>query len=200
MKKIIIDVLAGTMAIVGLVVSGALMVNAASADPGPQVCSQPHRFDATGPSHTYTAPDGMLVSGYCVKAGSVQQGNGPEYTVVDPPAKTVTIAHSSGKDISHYSVTLVPEETEPTDTPITDTPTEQPTDPTSTPPVVTETPVVPTTEPTWVPTVIDDIGWPEVEINCSAHKCTKTTKNSETGEVIDHEEIVYPVTAEEEGL
>ncbi len=55
---------------------------------------------------TITAPDGFLITGYCVKAGSENQGNGPEYYVVDPPAASVVIGHSTGKAISHYSYTL----------------------------------------------------------------------------------------------
>ncbi|HEY9324247.1 MAG TPA: hypothetical protein VIP50_04885 [Agromyces sp.] len=54
-----------------------------------------------------TAPTGKLIAEVCVKAGSVKQGNGPEYTTVTPPSKTYTISHSSGKDISHYSVRYV---------------------------------------------------------------------------------------------
>ncbi|MEF3404279.1 hypothetical protein [Agromyces sp. CCNWLW203] len=54
-----------------------------------------------------TAPDGKLIAEVCVKAGSVNNGNGPEYTTVTPPSKTYTISHSSGKEISHYSVRYV---------------------------------------------------------------------------------------------
>ena len=55
---------------------------------------------------TITAPDGYVITGYCVKAGSAKQGNGPESYVVDPPVTSVVISHSSGKGISHYSYTL----------------------------------------------------------------------------------------------
>jgi hypothetical protein len=51
---------------------------------------------------TYTAPAGYLVSSWCVKAGTEI-----EVHEVDPPTATITITHSSGKGISHYSVTLV---------------------------------------------------------------------------------------------
>lgn len=51
---------------------------------------------------TITAPEGSLITGYCVKAGSTQQGNGPLYVVVDPPQESVTISYTD-KDISHYS-------------------------------------------------------------------------------------------------
>lgn len=56
---------------------------------------------------TYTAPEGYLVSSWCVKAGTTT-----DVHELDPPVRTITISHSSGKGISHYSVTLVkaPEE------------------------------------------------------------------------------------------
>jgi hypothetical protein len=62
---------------------------------------------------TLTAPDGYLISGYCVKAGSVNQDEGPEYYAVEPPAASVEISHSTGKAISHYSYTLVEDASEP---------------------------------------------------------------------------------------
>lgn len=75
------------------------------------------------------APEGELISGYCVKAGSIVQGDGPEFYAVDPPQQSVTISHKSGKDISHYSVSYVPEPT-PTPTPEpTPEPTPTPTEP-----------------------------------------------------------------------
>ena len=45
----------------------------------------------------------MLITGYCVKAGSIHQGLGPEYVTVNPPVASMTITHSSTKDVSHYS-------------------------------------------------------------------------------------------------
>jgi LPXTG-motif cell wall-anchored protein len=97
-----------------------LMVAPSGADnpnpPNPGVCAGTHLFppDETTTSITVTAPEGKLISGYCVKAGSLNQGDGPVYVVVDPPAKTVTITHPSGKDISHYVVTYVDEPVETT--------------------------------------------------------------------------------------
>ena len=103
-------------------------------------------------SLTLTAPEGKLISGYCVKAGSANQGLGPEFYTVDPPAKSVTISHSSGKDISHYSLTFVDEQTPPTETTPTDTtPTETtPTEttPTETTPTESTPPETTTTEST----------------------------------------------------
>lgn len=74
------------------------------------VCTGEHMSptaDGDLTTETYTAPEGFLISGFCVKAGSINQGDGPEYTPVDPPAESITFYHSSGKDISHFSVALV---------------------------------------------------------------------------------------------
>ena len=85
-------------------------------DPTDKVCTagDSGKVDVSGDhtTLTLTAPDGYLISGYCVKAGSANQGLGPEYYAVDPPAASVEISHSSGKAISHYSYTLVEDESE----------------------------------------------------------------------------------------
>jgi hypothetical protein len=51
---------------------------------------------------------------WCVKAGSIKQGNGPEYTTLTADADLV---HASGKGLSHVSVVVdgdpTPEPTEP---------------------------------------------------------------------------------------
>jgi hypothetical protein len=98
---------------------------------------------SSGSSVTVTAPDGKLISGYCVKAGSANQGLGPEFVPVSPPQKTVTISHSSGKDVSHYSLTYVDEEqpttTETTTTETTETTTTETTETETTPTTPTET-------------------------------------------------------------
>ena len=52
---------------------------------------------------TVTASPGHLIDWWCAKAGSVNQGLGPEEHDVDPPAESIVITHSSGKDLSHYS-------------------------------------------------------------------------------------------------
>lgn len=90
-----------------------LAVLGAQASPaaGAEVCAgeQLSPPDSTTTSFTYTAPDGYLVSSWCVKAGTT-----PEYHDANDghghvlPAKTVTIEHSTGKEISHFSVVLVP--------------------------------------------------------------------------------------------
>ena len=71
----------------------------------------------SNPMLEISAPEGFVITEYCVKAGSVQQGNGPEYVTVDPPTRTVIIEHPSGKDISHYSYSYEPEPTTPPTTP-----------------------------------------------------------------------------------
>ncbi|UUZ59187.1 hypothetical protein [Nocardioides sp. B-3] len=43
------------------------------------VCTGTHLEpdNQTTKSLTFTAPEGQLISGYCVKAGSIKQGDGP---------------------------------------------------------------------------------------------------------------------------
>lgn len=128
-----------------LAVALALMVvDIASAAPSEDRVCQPrdaHIHPGEGISEvTATAAEGQLIEGYCVKAGSANQGFGPEYVTLDSPVRTVTISHSSGKDISHFVVFF-------TDAPPTTTTTEPPSDSTTT----TTTPVVPSTTTTEVP-------------------------------------------------
>lgn len=106
-------------AVAALLVAGGIALAApASATPNHEgVCSDlsTGHIPGAGPSMDISAPEGKLIAEVCVKAGSVNQGNGPEYTPVDPALAEVTITHSSGKDISHYSVRYVdvPVEEEP---------------------------------------------------------------------------------------
>jgi hypothetical protein len=84
----------------------------AAGPPAGQVCPElDGKVDVKGSvkTLTLTAPAGFVIAGYCVKAGSTRRGNGPELVTVEPPQRSVVIAHSSGKDISHWSWTLVPE-------------------------------------------------------------------------------------------
>ncbi len=99
--------------------------------------------NSTTKSITVEAPEGKLISGYCVKAGSIKQGNGPEYVTVDPPAASVTITHSSGKDISHYVVFYI---NKPVDPPVT-VPEDPDPDPTTTTTVPDPDPTTTTTVP-----------------------------------------------------
>jgi hypothetical protein len=102
---------AAALAVVGALTmsSGLVMLSApaASAD-NEQVCGplDSGKIDTKGDpdSVTVSAPAGQLIDGYCVKAGSANQGEGPTYVEVVPPQQTVTISHPSGKDVSHYSV------------------------------------------------------------------------------------------------
>ena len=142
MKKLLM--IGAMVAVFGL---GTAAAFAASADKPPspsgqdenaQVCpaGDSGKIDVSGSqaSITVTAPAGKLISGFCVKAGSANQDLGPEFYTVSPPAKSVTITHSSGKDISHYSLTFVDDETTETH-PTETTPTE--TTPTHTTPTET---------------------------------------------------------------
>lgn len=74
-------------------------------------CPKDGKIDVAGEHHTLdlVAPAGKLIAGYCVKAGSIQQGDGPEVVWLDEPVSEITISHSSGKAISHYTVFLVDE-------------------------------------------------------------------------------------------
>ena len=113
-----------------------------------QVCpdNDTGHISGNSPSVTVTAPDGKLISGYCVKAGSANQELGPESVTVDPAQKTVTITHSSGKDISHYSLTYA-DEGEETTTETTETETTE-TETTETTPTTPETTTIETTTTT----------------------------------------------------
>ncbi|MFF2273187.1 hypothetical protein ACFVTX_12975 [Agromyces sp. NPDC058136] len=64
---------------------------------------------------TATAPDGKLIDGYCVKAGTTKY-----FVPVEPPQKTVEIDHPDKDSVSHYSVsyTDLPGEPEPGKLPI----------------------------------------------------------------------------------
>jgi hypothetical protein len=136
-KKIIM--LGATVAAFGLGGAAAFTAttDVASAGVGDgQVCPEGDsgKIDVSGSeaSITVTAPEGKLISGYCVKAGSANQDLGPEFHSVTP-ATTVTITPSSGKDISHYSLTLVDEAAETETTPLIDTTPTEPTLTESTP-------------------------------------------------------------------
>lgn len=113
------------------------------------------KIDVVG-SHksvTVTAPAGYLIDGYCVKAGSIQQGNGPEYVDVDPPVASITFEHSSGKDISHYAVSYVTIPSTTTTSTLAPTTTTTVTSTTSTLPTSTTTTVA---DPSTTTTLPDD--------------------------------------------
>ncbi|RPF20043.1 hypothetical protein [Myceligenerans xiligouense] len=97
-----------------------------------QVCPEEGKVETPdGPLEvTVTAPEGELISGYCVKAGE-----GIEEVTLDDPVAKYTIVPTSGKEISHYTLFFVPAPS-PTPTPTDSTPTPTPTEPTETPKVV----------------------------------------------------------------
>lgn len=137
-----------------LAISLAIGIPAAAFANG-QVCKglDSGKIDVSGEvsSLTLTAPEGTLIDGYCVKAGSAnQEDGGPVYVDLLEPVSSVTISHPTGKGISHYSFSTTPivvvepsptlpsEEPAPTEEPV---PSEEPTSPTPEP----EPTVVPTT-------------------------------------------------------
>ncbi|MDP3967024.1 MAG: hypothetical protein Q8Q02_01990 [Nocardioides sp.] len=61
-----------------------------------------------------SAPDGRTITGYCVKAGSTNAGDGPVYVDLATEVTTLVVRHPSGKAVSHYSVRYdVPPGTDP---------------------------------------------------------------------------------------
>lgn len=160
------------MIAVGLVLLliGGLAAVATATPPDGQICPalDSGKIDTTGDplSVTFTAPDGYLIDGFCVKAGSATQGLGAEFVTVDPPQKTVTITHSSGKAVSHYSVsyvkvpptttTTVPETTTTT-VPETTTTTVPETTTTTVPETTTTIPETTTTVPEETTTVPEEV-------------------------------------------
>ena len=116
MKKKILYLASMMLAFSGLV--GLMPISSVAAtnnkDNDNKVCEglDSGKIDTSGDPATVTvfAPEGKLISQYCVKAGSAtQEDGGPEYVVVNPPVKTITFGHSSGKDVSHYSLSFVDE-------------------------------------------------------------------------------------------
>lgn len=94
-------------AVAGLVLLGGGVMPASAAPPAGLVCpaGDSGKINAQvgeDDTITLTAPEGFLISSVCLKAGS-----GFEIIVVDPPLAEVTVSTASGKDISHYSYTLV---------------------------------------------------------------------------------------------
>jgi hypothetical protein len=109
--RVLRRILALLIAVV-LVSWGTAALSRADAVENDQVCSglDSGKIDTTGDpgSVTLTAPDGQLITGYCVKAGSEQSGDGPVYVNLDEPQQSVTITYPGGKAISHYSVDYGP--------------------------------------------------------------------------------------------
>ena len=92
---------------VGLVAALATFGAAGTVGAQEQVCPNldtGHLSAGNQTSVTITAPEGKVIVQVCVKAGSTQQGDGPEFTNLNPGVTQTTISHTSGKEISHYSV------------------------------------------------------------------------------------------------
>ena len=116
------------------------------------------KIDTTGDPMTVvlTAPEGMVITGYCVKAGSDNQGDGPEYPALRPDQlnqNSIEISHSSGKAVSHYSFTYAAAPTTPID----------PVPPVKT--VITEQPLA--------PTFVDECGYNNDRYDVPAYDPTK---------------------------
>ena len=105
--------IASMIAVLGLLLAAFGFVGApAQANPNDGgICTglDSGKIDTTGDPQTVTvtAPEGKLISGYCVKAGSSNQGDGPVYVDVDPPVKTLTFGYPGNKAVSHYSLSYV---------------------------------------------------------------------------------------------
>lgn len=82
-----------------------------------QVCAplSSTKIDTTGDPMTVvlTAPAGMLITDYCVKGGSINQGDGPQYVTLDSPLPSIAITYYSTaaakyRAVSHYSFSTTP--------------------------------------------------------------------------------------------
>jgi hypothetical protein len=101
-----------TIAIVTLATVGAIGTAGTVGAGVDQVCPDldTGKIDPPGDptSFTFTAPEGQVIVQICVKAGSAQQGDGPEFIDFDPGVTSATFSHPSGKEISHFSVKFGP--------------------------------------------------------------------------------------------
>lgn len=122
-----------------------------------QTCPKEGKVDVGGEQTevTLAAPEGRLISGYCVKAGSEASGAGVHYVELDTPVAEVTISHPSGKAISHYTLVHVEGTApEPSEEPTVEEPepTVEPSEPSTAP---SEAPVEEPAEPSVEPTDAD---------------------------------------------
>jgi LPXTG-motif cell wall-anchored protein len=130
--------LLGGLAAAGLLLGGlAVSGGSAFADevddkPGQEVCGplDSGKINTTGEPATITIPnaaaplpEGYLIDGYCVKAGSDQsvEDGAVVYVDLDPNVATYTFPGPGGKNISHYSVSYVKIDTTTTTTTTTTT-------------------------------------------------------------------------------
>jgi hypothetical protein len=110
--------LLATIAIATLATFGAAVTVGAQEQVCPDLDTG-HLSAGNQTSVTITAPPGQVIVQVCVKAGSAQQGEGPEFTNFDPGVTETTISHSSGKEISHYSVRFADAPPPPPGPPVT---------------------------------------------------------------------------------
>jgi LPXTG-motif cell wall-anchored protein len=90
-------------------VAGSPPAAADQVKPGQEVCGplDSGKIDTSGDplSVPVSAPPGMVITGYCVKAGSDQSVPGGAVRYVSGlSVTTLTIKHPSGKAVSHYSL------------------------------------------------------------------------------------------------
>lgn len=102
-----------TLAILSTVAMGVLACSPGYADAAPpegQVCPEwsTGHIPGDGPTVSFTAPEGQVILNLCIKAGSANQGLGPEFfeDEVSGASAIGDFIHSSGKDVSHFSVLL----------------------------------------------------------------------------------------------
>lgn len=141
-----------------LILTTATIPAIATANPGgEQVCAPltSGKIDTAGDPQavTITAPAGSVITGYCIKAGSINQGDGPVYVDLETYAESLTIQHPSGKAVSHYSFSTqphsFPEPAPTTPAPIPTEPAEpQPTEPSTDPTAPAPEPTTDPAEPT----------------------------------------------------
>lgn len=102
---------------------------------GVQVCEgyDSGKIDTTGDPMKVVveAPEGQLISGYCVKAGSEKQGEGKGgayFVELDEPAASVAITYpwGGGRAVSHYALDYTEAATEPTPDPTAPSPSTEP--------------------------------------------------------------------------
>ncbi|CAN5118902.1 hypothetical protein BH09ACT12_BH09ACT12_36500 [soil metagenome] len=92
---------------------------------------------------TVEAPAGTLITGYCVKSAGLKGTTGaPEYVTLQTPVSKLSLTHTDGGNLTHYSLALreIPTEPAPTEpAPTEPAPTEPaPTEPAPTEPAPTE--------------------------------------------------------------
>jgi hypothetical protein len=150
-KKLPVVLMVAGAAMFGLaIIGGPVAAQSEQVCPGTQVAVENLPATISGVTITlvddntvhFDIPTGSTVQ-VCVKAGSAEQGDGPEIITLTADAD---VDHSSGKELSHVSVISVVTTPPPTTPPPTTPPPTTP-PPTTPPPVTTTPPPVTTTPP-----------------------------------------------------